>query len=173
MLSLLGRSPPPITPKMSQRIDWRNKFHLCYTRKFSGNQLCNPNGPRASACAPLCCKNMCCASRLCMGGSGAAGSKSKQMSKGPYSKMLAQERNLRLRDEGGSRGRSSTQDEKTRTVSTCWINPGGLSLRAWIIQVKCSRDLLEDDKETKTPFSGSSWTRLRPNKAGLKWLTVA
>ena len=28
----------------------------------------------------------------------------------------------------GSRGRSRTQDQKTRTVSTCWSNPGGLSL---------------------------------------------
>ena len=36
-----------------------------------------------SACAPLCCKNMCCASRFCTGGQGAAGGKSKQMSKGP------------------------------------------------------------------------------------------
>ena len=37
VLSLLGRSIPPITPKYSQRINWRNKFHLCYTRKFSAN----------------------------------------------------------------------------------------------------------------------------------------
>ena len=81
-----------------------------------------------SACAPLCCKNMCCASRFCTGGEGAAGSKSKQMSKGPWSKMLVQGHNLRLRDETGGRGRSSTQDKKTRTVSTCWINPGGLAL---------------------------------------------
>ena len=36
-----------------------------------------------SACAPLCCKNMCCASRFCTRGRGAAGSRSKQMSKGP------------------------------------------------------------------------------------------
>ena len=36
--------------------------------------------------------------------------------------MLAQRHNLRLRDEGGSRGRSSTQDQKTRTISTCWSN---------------------------------------------------
>ena len=45
VLSLLGRSLPPITPKYSQRIGWRNRFHLCYTRKFSGNLLCNPTGP--------------------------------------------------------------------------------------------------------------------------------
>ena len=37
VLSLLGRSTPPITPKYSQKIYWRNKFHLCYPRKFSGN----------------------------------------------------------------------------------------------------------------------------------------
>ena len=35
--------------------------------------------------------------------------------------------NLRLRDQGGSRGRSRNQDQKTRTVSTCWSNPGGFS----------------------------------------------
>ena len=45
----------------------------------------------------------------------------------PWSKMLAQTDNPRVRDEGGGRGRSSTQDKKTGTVSTCWINPGGLS----------------------------------------------
>ena len=37
VLSLLGRSTPPITPKYSLRINWRNKFLLGYTRKFSGN----------------------------------------------------------------------------------------------------------------------------------------
>ena len=41
--------------------------------------------------------------------------------------MLAQGNNLRLRDEGRSRGRSRTQDQKTRTVSTCWNNPAGIS----------------------------------------------
>ena len=41
--------------------------------------------------------------------------------------MLAQGDNLRLRDQGGSRGRSKTQDQKTRTLSTCWSNPGGIS----------------------------------------------
>ena len=40
-------------------------------------------GAECTACAFLCCKNMCCASRFCMGGRGAAGSKSQQMSKGP------------------------------------------------------------------------------------------
>ena len=45
VLSLLGRSTPPITPKYSQRINWRKKFHLCRTRKFSGNELRNPKGP--------------------------------------------------------------------------------------------------------------------------------
>ena len=42
--------------------------------------------------------------------------------------MLAEWDNPRLPDEGGSRGRSSTQDHKTRTGSTCRINPAGLSL---------------------------------------------
>ena len=37
MLPPSGGSPPPITPKYSQRINWRNEFHLCYIRKFSGN----------------------------------------------------------------------------------------------------------------------------------------
>ena len=39
--------------------------------------------------------------------------------------MLAQGNKLRLRDQGGSRESSRTQDQKTRTVSTCWSNPGG------------------------------------------------
>ena len=64
-----------------------------------------------SACARLCWKNLCCASRFCTGGGGAAGSKSKQMFKGPWSKMLAQWHNVRLRDEGGGRGRSCIQDK--------------------------------------------------------------
>ena len=46
--------------------------------------------------------------------------------------MLAQGNDLRLRDQGGSRGRSRTQDQKTRTVSTCWSNPGGLSPKGYI-----------------------------------------
>ena len=44
------------------------------------------------------------------------------------SKMLARGHNLRLRDEGASWGGRSTQDAKTRTVSTCSVNPGGLCL---------------------------------------------
>ena len=42
--------------------------------------------------------------------------------------MLAQGNNLWLRGQGGSRRRSRTQDQKTRTVSTCWSNPGGFYL---------------------------------------------
>ena len=37
VLPLIGRRTPPITPKYSQRINWRNKFHRDYTRKCSGN----------------------------------------------------------------------------------------------------------------------------------------
>ena len=81
-----------------------------------------------SACAPLCCKNMCCASRFCTGGGGAAGSRSKQCPRVHKAKMLAQGNNLRLREQGGSQGRSRTHDKKTRTVSTFWSNPGGISL---------------------------------------------
>ena len=39
-----------------------------------------------SVCAPLCCKMLCWASRFCTGGRGAVGSRSKPMSKGPWSK---------------------------------------------------------------------------------------
>ena len=38
-------SKPAITPKYSQRIDWRNEFRLGHTRKFLGSELCNPRGP--------------------------------------------------------------------------------------------------------------------------------
>ena len=47
-------------------------------------------------------------------------------------KTLAQGINLRLQDQGGSRGRSRTRDQKTRTVSTCWSNAGGISLRVFV-----------------------------------------
>ena len=53
------------------------------------------------------------ASRFCSGGSGAAGNRSNEMSMGPWSKIRAQGNNLRLRDEGGRRGRSSTHDQKS------------------------------------------------------------
>ena len=75
-------------------------------------------GGDKGGCKQKCCKNFCCASVFCTGGGGAAGSRSKQMSKGPSSKMLAQGNNLRLRDEGGSQDRSSTQDQKSKTVSS-------------------------------------------------------
>ena len=39
--------------------------------------------------------------------------------------MLVLGHNLGLTDEAGSRGASITREQKTRTVSTCWINPGG------------------------------------------------
>ena len=48
---------------------------------------------------------------------------------GPVKQSASQANNLRLRDEGGSRGRSRTQNQKTRTVSTYWSSPGGISLR--------------------------------------------
>ena len=47
---------------------------------------------------------------------------------GPVKQNASPGDNLRLRDQGGSRGRSRNQDQKTRTVSTCWSNPGGISL---------------------------------------------
>ena len=47
---------------------------------------------------------------------------------GPVKQNASPGNNPRLRDEGGSRGSSRTQDQKTRTVSTCWSNPGGISL---------------------------------------------
>ena len=43
-LSFLGKITPTITLKKSQRIIWRNKIHLRYTRKFSGVNLGNGNG---------------------------------------------------------------------------------------------------------------------------------
>ena len=85
----------------------------------------------SSACAPLCCKSMCCASPFLRGWWGSCGQQIQTISEGPYSKMLVQGNNLRFRDQGGSRGREQnpgTQDQKTRTVSTCSSNPGGISL---------------------------------------------
>ena len=37
VLSLLERRTRLITPNYSQRSNWRDEFHPCYTRKFSGN----------------------------------------------------------------------------------------------------------------------------------------
>ena len=62
-------------------------FSQFWTRDFKHNF-------KPSACAPLCCNNLCCASRFCTGGRGAAGSRSTQMSKVPWSEMLAQGNNL-------------------------------------------------------------------------------
>ena len=124
------RSPKKFTPK----IHFRNCRHsypssLSWTQNLFTAILCLRGRPKYSACAPLCHKNMCCASRFCTGGGGAAGSKSERMSKGPWSKMLAQGHNLRLRDEGGSEAGTAPKTPKTRTVSTCWINPGSHSLK--------------------------------------------
>ena len=33
-------------------MNWRNKFRLCYTRKFLGSYLCNPRGPMESCGDP-------------------------------------------------------------------------------------------------------------------------
>ena len=47
---------------------------------------------------------------------------------GPVKQNASPGNNLRLRDQGGCRGRSRNQDQKARTVSTCWSNPGGICL---------------------------------------------
>ena len=44
---------PHITPKDSQRINRRNKFHLGYTRNSLGNSLYNPRGPNFGETSPL------------------------------------------------------------------------------------------------------------------------
>ena len=80
------------------------------------------------------------------------------VSKGPCSKMLAQGNNPRLRDQGGSRGRSRTQDQKTRTVSTCWSNPEGMSLEKKgkpAQQSKENRKTKKARKSKKTRIGGS------------------
>ena len=98
---------------------WFPTMSRKHTKKNSTVSKKHPRiRPFSSAYASLCCKNMCCASRFArvVGELQAA---DQAMSKRPESKMLAQWNNVRLRDQGGSRGRSSTQDQKTRTVSTC------------------------------------------------------
>ena len=100
-----------------------------------------------SVCAPLCCKNLCCA---CPGGHEA--------------KML----NLGLPDEVGKLVTSSTQDQKTRTVSTSCINPGGLSLNALLrhfatLSLKGCQFLL---------YAGDAWRARVPVDAGLMWMSM-
>ena len=93
--------------------------------------------PVRSQRVPPCAVKTCAVRPIfCTGGRGAAGTTSKQMSKGPRNKMLARKGQS---EAGGSRGRSSTQEQKTRTVSTCCINPGGLSLNI------------------RAPHQGNSW----------------
>ena len=121
-----------------------DSFHQCFplfhpyilANAHINLEECMANLAQKSACAPLCRKNMCCASRFCTGGVVGGSSTSEQVSKGPWSKMLAQGHNLRLRDEGGSRGGGSTKNPKTRTVSTCRINTGGLSLKKIFLEFR-------------------------------------
>ena len=62
-------------------------------------------------------KSSYCVSRCCTSGSGAVGSRSKQMSKA-MKQMLVRGHNLQLVDEAGSRGTSSTREQQTKIVST-------------------------------------------------------
>ena len=62
--------------------------------------------------------------------------------------MLTQGNNLSLRDQGGSRGRSRTQEQKTRTISTCWSNPGSISLRQGSLYVCCTMPNLPSEWPT-------------------------
>ena len=48
--------------------------------------------------------------------------------------MLVQGHNLKLPDEARSRYTSSTWDQKARTLSTSWVNLGGLSLKMGEVQ---------------------------------------
>ena len=57
---------------------------------------------QAAACAPLCCKNMCCASRFCMGGRGAAGSRSKNLLEGAMKQIaLAEDKHATTNVQNG------------------------------------------------------------------------
>ena len=65
--------------------------------------------------APLCRKNLCWVAEP-----------SKCPRAGPMKQdVLVQAHNLRLLDAAGSRGTSSTRDQKTKTVNTSKINPRG------------------------------------------------
>ena len=76
----------------------------------------------SSACAPpVLYKHVLCVPFLHR----AAGSRSQAISKGPLSKMLAQGSNLRLRDQGGSRGRSRSQDQKNQDSQHMLEQPRG------------------------------------------------
>ena len=64
------------------------------------------------------------------GGRGAVENRSDQISRGHWSKCYFKGTIWGSLDEGWNQGTSSTQDQKNPcTVSTCWINPGGLSLK--------------------------------------------
>ena len=72
-------------------------------------------------CALWCCKNLCCASPF-FTGRGAVGSRSKQMFKGSCN-MLVQGHTLRVLDEAGSQGTSSTSGWSAEAESIQGISP--------------------------------------------------
>ena len=77
-----------------------------------------------SACAPLCCKNMCCASCFFAWVVGELRAADPSNVQGPVKQNASPGEQSEAPRPGGSRGSSRTQDQKTRTVSTCWSNPG-------------------------------------------------
>ena len=76
-------------------------------------------------CAPLCCKNMCCVSVFCLGVGWLGCSRSKHSLEGALKQKLFWGAKLKLLDEAGSRGASSTQDQKTQDNQHKLNQPGG------------------------------------------------
>ena len=99
----------------------KNEISMNFGNKFSP--------PLKSACAALCFKNMCCASRFCTGGRGAAGSRSKQMPKGPWSKMLARgtvwgsETKVEAGAGAAPRTRKPGQSARAESTQGVWVFP--------------------------------------------------
>ena len=78
-----------------------------------------------SSVCPLVLQNSVLCVPFCACGAGGSGSKN--LLEGAMKQMLDWEHSMRLLEEARELGTSSTRNQKTRTVSTSGINPGGLS----------------------------------------------
>ena len=80
---------------------------------------------------PCAVKNMCCASRFCMGGRGAAGSRSKNLLEGAVKQNAGPGEQFeapRRRWKQGQEQRTGPENQDSRHMLR---HPGGLSLNFW------------------------------------------
>ena len=101
------------------------KGEMCLSKQMSPLQ--NPFKPGQSACAPLFCKNMCCVSRFCTPG-GELRAADPSNVQGPVKQNAVPGDNLRLRDQGGSRGQEQQPGPENQDSQHMLKQPRGISL---------------------------------------------